>query len=98
MDLTVLLLLLLLLLLTVTLFLYSLSYILFVIPESIKPSDSEWEEWGDWSTCNSSCGPGLKIRARGCKGGDGACRPGKPTDTTNCNAPFGPCTDSKRSK
>ena len=80
MDLTVLLLLL--LLLTVTLFLYSLSYILFVIPESIKPSDSEWYEWGPWSECTVSCGKGLKVRVRACSGSHGSC-PGSSRRPTN---------------
>ena len=34
---------------------------------------SEWQEWGEWSVCSTSCGKGSKIRARTCSGDIGTC-------------------------
>ena len=61
----------------------------------IRPSgnEGEWQAWGGWSQCTSSCGEGLRVRARGCSGsggGDGSggsledsC-PGDSTETEEC--------------
>ena len=49
--------------------------------------DAEWQEWGRWSQCTTSCGPGLKFRARACSqpafGGNEQC-PGNNTEAEQC--------------
>ena len=49
---------------------------------------TEWQDWGEWSPCTATCGPGFEFRARAClqalPGGDETC-PGDSTDTRNCN-------------
>ena len=37
-------------------------------PINIFPPPSEWQEWGEWSQCTSSCGQGMQMRARACVG------------------------------
>ena len=27
---------------------------------------TEWEDWGEWSQCSATCGPGIEFRARSC--------------------------------
>ena len=44
---------------------------------------SEWQEWGGWSECSSSCGRGLKIRARACNGSQRSCQ-GESAETKEC--------------
>ena len=44
---------------------------------------SEWQEWGEWSVCSTSCGKGSKIRARTCSGDIGTCL-GERTETKDC--------------
>ena len=44
---------------------------------------SEWQEWGEWSICSTSCGKGSKIRARTCSGDIGTCL-GEHTETKDC--------------
>ena len=66
---------------------YVLSYLkiqvkrfsLIIIP--VTPS--QWQGWGEWAQCSTSCGKGTKIRARACSKSDGSC-PGEPTDTKYC--------------
>ena len=41
-----------------------------------------WEEWDSWSTCSTSCGPGLRTRDRVCTA-DGGCG-GQTTQTEAC--------------
>ena len=47
---------------------------------------SQWQEWGAWSVCSTTCGKGAKIRARACSGRFGSC-PGKATETKGCLQP-----------
>ena len=47
---------------------------------------SQWQEWGAWSVCSTTCGKGAKIRARACSGGFGSC-PGKATVIKVCLQP-----------
>jgi hypothetical protein len=56
--------------------------------------DATWEgsprcvpEWavGVWSTCNSTCGPGMQLREVWCPAGDG-CERARPTDQQHCYA------------
>ena len=61
--------------------LHSSLFLLYIISGSVKPS--EWQEWNEWSKCSSSCGKGLKIRARACSGRQGSCQ-GEPTETKDC--------------
>ena len=55
----------------------------------IRPSgnEGEWQAWGGWSQCTSSCGEGLRMRARGCSGSLGGSEdscPGDSTETEEC--------------
>ena len=47
----------------------------------------EWQAWGEWSQCTTSCGAGSKFRSRTCSeptvGGDQKC-PGKSTEAGPC--------------
>ena len=47
----------------------------------------EWQAWGEWSQCTTSCGAGSKFRSRTCSeptvGGDQKC-PGKSTEAAPC--------------
>ena len=49
----------------------------------IPVTPSQWQRWGEWAQCSTSCGKGTKIRARACNKSDGSC-PGEPTDTKYC--------------
>ena len=44
-------------------------------PFTTNPSSDEleWQQWGGWSQCTSSCGEGVRIRARACSGSDQKC-------------------------
>ena len=56
--------------------------------------EKEWQGWSEWSQCSSSCGKGLKIRARACSKGDGSCS-GEPTETTDCLVDACPGSNTK---
>ena len=57
-----------------------------LLPLDILPVAQAWQEWGDWSTCTSSCGNGLKIRARAChQPGLHDCE-GSSTEVTDCGS------------
>ena len=56
--------------------------------------EKEWQGWSEWSKCSSSCGKGLKIRARACSKGDGSCS-GEPTETTDCLVDACPGSNTK---
>ena len=47
----------------------------------------EWQDWSDWSHCTSSCGEGLRVRARACSepavGGIDRCF-GNATEVEDC--------------
>ena len=47
----------------------------------------EWQNWSNWSHCTSSCGEGLRMRARGCSEppfeGIDRC-PGNATEVEDC--------------
>ena len=49
---------------------------------------TEWEDWGEWSQCSATCGPGIEFRARSCNkpfaGGNETC-PGNATEAKVCN-------------
>ena len=49
---------------------------------------TEWEDWGEWSQCSATCGPGIKFRARSCNkpvaGGNETCL-GNATEAKVCN-------------
>lgn len=30
------------------------------------PIDGQWNDWGGWSSCSTTCGHGVKTRTRGC--------------------------------
>ena len=49
----------------------------------IPVTPSQWQGWGEWAQCSTSCGKGTRIRARACNKSDGSC-PGEPTDTKYC--------------
>ena len=49
----------------------------------IPVTPSQWQGWGEWAQCSTSCGKGTKIRARACSKSDGSC-PGEPTETKGC--------------
>ena len=49
----------------------------------IPVTPSQWQGWGEWAQCSTSCGKGTKIRARACSKSDGSCQ-GEPTDTKYC--------------
>lgn len=69
---------------------------------------AEWQDWGQWSECSATCGPGTWLRARACGeprfGGDEQC-PGKSTEAGECEISecpgfillivFAVCTDIK---
>ena len=57
-------------------------------------AEKEWQGWSEWSQCSSSCGKGLKIRARACDKGDGSCS-GEPTETTDCLVDACPGSNTK---
>ena len=57
-------------------------------------AEKEWQGWSEWSQCSSSCGKGLKIRARACSKGDGSCS-GEPTETTDCLVDACPGSNTK---
>ena len=48
---------------------------------------AEWESWGQWSHCSTSCGNGSRVRGRGCSepafGGNDQC-PGNSTEVEDC--------------
>ena len=52
--------------------------------------NGNYTEWGDWSTCSHSCGPGFMVRSRTCtnpspsSGGFDCTRLGKPVQSTQC--------------
>ena len=55
---------------------------------NISANPAVWQEWGSWSQCISSCGPGAKIRARACSGdqihgSNGQCL-GNSTEVEDC--------------
>lgn len=46
-----------------------------------------WDYWSQWTTCSSTCGTGLQLRTRACKGGSigsGFCI-GSPKDKKECH-------------
>ena len=45
--------------------------------------EREWQQWGNWSQCTSSCGEGVRIRARACSVLDGQCL-GNSTEAKVC--------------
>ena len=45
--------------------------------------EKEWQGWSEWSKCSSSCGKGLKIRARACNGSQRSCQ-GESAETKEC--------------
>ena len=48
---------------------------------------SQWQEWGAWSVCSTTCGKGAKIRARACSGRFKSCPGKKNTETKVCRQP-----------
>ena len=52
-----------------------------LIPFLSSESKGEWHQWGDWSSCTSTCGNGLAVRRRTCR-----------DETTQC---FGDSTEAK---
>ena len=48
---------------------------------------SQWQAWGTWSLCSTTCGKGAKIRARPCSGRFGSCPGKKATETKDCLQP-----------
>ena len=52
--------------------------------------NGNYSEWGDWSTCSHSCGPGFMVRSRMCtnpppsSGGFDCSRLGRPVQSTQC--------------
>ena len=47
---------------------------------------TQWEEWGSWSKCTSSCGGGSKVRIRGCPTEPASACDGDPTETATCSS------------
>ena len=51
------------------------------------PVVTQWENWGEWSQCSTTCGPGSEFRARWCTkqvpGGNETCT-GNATETKAC--------------
>ena len=65
--------------------LLSLNCLLLFSPFFTTPSvEPEWQQWGSWSQCTSSCGEGVRIRARACSGSDQQCL-GDSTEAKACN-------------
>eukprot|EP00930_Biecheleria_cincta_P087800 TRINITY_DN77039_c0_g1_i1.p1 TRINITY_DN77039_c0_g1~~TRINITY_DN77039_c0_g1_i1.p1 ORF type:complete len:1382 (-),score=243.87 TRINITY_DN77039_c0_g1_i1:209-4354(-) len=51
------------------------------------PVDCSWDEWGDWTACSTSCGPGTKAKSRNFKQAaafGGLTCPGSTTQSTEC--------------
>uniref|UniRef100_H2ZIH0 Peptidase S1 domain-containing protein n=1 Tax=Ciona savignyi TaxID=51511 RepID=H2ZIH0_CIOSA len=61
--------------------------------ENFRPCSSvcvtaTWGEYGQWSSCSSTCGGGLRMRSRSCVGGSigsAECPTGGETATQSCN-------------
>ena len=69
----------------------SLLWLFICLALFIRPpgNEGEWQAWGGWSQCTSSCGEGLRVRARGCSGSGGGSGseetcPGDSTETEGC--------------
>ena len=46
-------------------------------------NEAEWQQWGQWSPCSSSCGEGTRMRARPCSNPNEQC-PGDSTEAESC--------------
>ena len=62
--------------------------------------DGGWSDFGNWSQCTTTCGPGQKTKTRECNqpppsNGGAACA-GESIETTECeNAPCGTSTSQR---
>ena len=48
-----------------------------------------WAAWSSWSTCSNTCGHGLRVRERPCRGQSQSCH-GRNKEEETCER--GPCT------
>ena len=52
-----------------------------------------WDPWGDWSTCNVTCGTGSRTRSRTCNSESTDDCIGADSEVSNCNV--GACSGKK---
>ncbi|XP_013411296.1 uncharacterized protein LOC106174328 isoform X10 [Lingula anatina] len=64
------------------------------------PINGQWSNWGSWSDCSTTCGPGVRTKTRQCNNpapqfGGQSC-PGSGTGTEECNVR--PCPEAPDTK
>lgn len=56
-----------------------------------------WASWTSWTRCSSSCGEGIRVRERPCKGHSNTCR-GRNREEEQCTSRECDLVDGKNSK